>query len=204
MGSPPQRTVGKWGEDGWGGTKKRRRWSGARGKHPGTEQVPSMRWGWGCCGCWWSRCFPGWWGWSHPSSPSPSPSLPPSPPPSTPPSPWVDKPPRCPRRPWQRSGPSGAPAGQGPTLDALGKRSSTAGRKNRDATFKAVSPSPVVVPTPTTTTTTTLSFWFDPDFSVDNKSHVINGQRANNVLFMCALIQIIKQFKTCLLGDITS
>lgn len=120
MGSPPQRSVGKRGEDGGEGRKKRRRKSRA---------LCSMRWGWGCCVCWWSRCFPGWWGWSHPSSPSPSPSPPPSALPSAPPSPWGDEPPQCLRRPWGRSGLSGAPGGRGPTLDVIGKRSSTADKR---------------------------------------------------------------------------
>lgn len=47
MGSPPQRTVGKWVR------------IGKKGGVVFTGWGPSMRWGWGCCVCWWSRCFPG-------------------------------------------------------------------------------------------------------------------------------------------------
>lgn len=61
MGSPPQRTVGKWGEDGGEGDEEKEEMVLGAGPSPVvlTERGPSMRWGWGCCVCWWSRCFPG-------------------------------------------------------------------------------------------------------------------------------------------------
>lgn len=91
-----------------------------RGRQRGRRKVALMHWGWGCCVCWWSRCFPGWWGWCHLSSLSA--------PPLAPPSPWEDNAPQRLQRSRGRSGPSGALSRQGPSLDQRGRRSSIAGK----------------------------------------------------------------------------
>lgn len=94
------------------------------GRQRGRRKVALMHWGWGCCVCWSSRCFPGWWGWCHLSSLSA--------PPLAPPSPWEDNPPQRLQRSWGRSDPSGALSRQGPSLDLSGRRSSIAGKKKKE------------------------------------------------------------------------